>query len=140
MGIFNLFGSKNKGGNNSDNGHDDFEEEMKRHLAEIKEKEGTLLDELPGHTGEFGFSPNNPILRTDIGESRSYLDRLVYIKPGASFYTWHRQGSCQNELVRGPVDIYALQDSEGNTIKTIYIWPYNKVNSKKVPEGFGLMD
>lgn len=140
MGLFNLFGSKNKRENQSDKGQDSFKEEMDRHMAALKEKEGTLLDELPGNTGEFGFSVNNPILLTDIRESRNYLERLMYIQPGASQYRWQRSGSTQNQLVGAPVDIYALVDSDGNTIKTIYIWPYNKVNSKKVPEGFGLMD
>ena len=33
-----------------------------------------------------------------------------------------------------------LLDTNFNIVKTIYIWPYNRINSKKVPEGFSLMD
>ena len=45
-----------------------------------------------------------------------------------------------SSIVSAPIDEYNLLDTDFNIIKTIYIWPYNRINSKKVPEGFGLMD
>jgi hypothetical protein len=136
MGLLDIFKSKKK----QDTGVNEFFDEMEAMMNEIKEKEGTNLDQLPGGKGEFGFSLNNPILLTDVSESSAYLDRLIYIKPGSSEYRWQRTGSMRSEIVSAPVDEYNLLDPQNNIVKTIYIWPYNKVNSKIVPEGFGLME
>jgi hypothetical protein len=138
MGLFNFFRKKtNKASNETD--PEDFMAEMEAMMNKIKEEEGTDLDELPNHIGEFGFSKDNPILLTSIAESRKYLDRLIYIKPGSSQYSWKRTGSFSSTIVSTPIDEYNLLDTDLNIVKTIYIWPYNKVNSKKVPKGFGFM-
>lgn len=135
MGIFDFFRSK-KGG---DQGADDLMQQMEQMIAEAREKEGTHFEELPQGQGEFGFSPNNPIPFTSIAASREYLENLIYIKPGASEYEWHRSGSMRSDIVSTPVDAYDLIDANNTIVKTVYIWSYNKVNSTKVPEGFGLM-
>lgn len=135
MGLFNLFRKKK-----NETSEDDFMAKMEAMVKKIKEEEGTDQDELPNHKGEFGFSKDNPILLTSVSESRKYLERLIYIKPGSSQYTWTRTGSMQNNIVSAPIDEYNLLDTDFKIVKTIYIWPYNRVNSKKVPEGFGLMD
>ena len=134
MGLFDLFRKKPK------KNEDDFLARMEAMVNKIKEEEGTEYDELPNHRGEYGYSIDNPILLTSVSESRNYLDRLIYIKPGSSQYTWQRTGSMQSNIVSTPIDEYNLLDTEFNVVKTIYIWPYNKINSNKVPEGFGLMD
>lgn len=135
MGIFNLFRRKSK-----EASVEDFMAEMQAKVNIIRETEGTENDELPDHEGEYGFSKDNPILVINVGESRKYLDRLIFIKPGSSQYTWERTGSMRSNIVTTPIDEYNLLDTDSNIVKTIYIWPYNKVNSKKVPEGFGLID
>jgi len=135
MGIFNFFKRSKK-----DSDSTDFMARMEAMVQKIKEEEGTDNDELPNHKGEFGYSKDNPILLTSIPESRKYLNRLIYIKPGSSQYTWERTGSMISSIVSAPIDEYNLLDADSNIVKTIYIWPYNRVNSKKVPEGFGLMD
>lgn len=132
MGILKLFRKKKN--------QEDLMSKMEAMVKHIKAEEGTDLDELPNHNGEFAFSKDNPILLTSISESRKYLEKLIYIKPGSSQYTWKRTGSMQSNIVKAPIDEYHLLDTDSNIIKTIYIWPYNRVNSKKVPEGFGLMD
>lgn len=139
MGIFNLFRKKTTKESNEINSKD-FMAEMEAMVKKIKEEEGTDLDELPNHKGEFGYSKDNPILLISVSESRKYLDKLIYIKPGSSQYTWERTGSMRSNIVSTPIDEYNLLDTDFNIVKTIYIWPYNRVNSKKVPEGFGLMD
>ncbi len=139
MGLFNFFKKKtNKETSNTD--PDDFMAEMEAMMNKIKSEEGTDQDELPNHIGEFGFSKDNPILLTSIAESGKYLDRLIYIKPGSSQYSWKRNGSIRSTIVSTPIDEYNLLDTDLNIVKTIYIWPYNKINSKKVPEGFGFME
>lgn len=138
MGIFNFF-KRNKKESLGETDPTDFMARMEAMVQKIKEKEGTDNDELPNHQGEFGYSKDNPILLTSVSESRKYLDRLIYIKPGASQYTWVRTGSMKSSIVSTPIDEYNLLDTDSNIVATIYIWPYNKVNSKKVPEGFGLM-
>lgn len=139
MGIFNLFRKKTNQESNETN-LKDFMADMEAKVKKIREEEGTDHDELPNHKGEFGFSKDNPILLTSVSESRNYLDKLIYIKPGSSQYTWERTGSMRSIIVSTPIDEYNLLDNDFNIVKTIYIWPYNKINSKKVPEGFGLMD
>lgn len=135
MGIFNFF-KKNKKDSSLET---DFMARMDAMIQKIKDEEGTDNDELPNHKGEFGYSKDNPILLTSVSESRKYLEKLIYIKPGASQYTWERTGSMKSSIVSAPIDEYNLLDTDSNIVKTIYIWPYNRVNSKKVPEGFGLM-
>jgi hypothetical protein len=139
MKLFNFFRKKTKK-DSDDLNMQDFMAQMEAKIQRIKEEEGADQDELPNHKGEYGFSKDNPILLTSIAESRKYLARLIYIKPGSSQYTWERTGSMQSSIVSAPIDEYILLDTENNIVKTIYIWPYNSVNSKKVPEGFGLMD
>ncbi|HLN96752.1 MAG TPA: hypothetical protein VK183_14045 [Flavobacterium sp.] len=109
-------------------------------IQKIKEEEGTDLDELPNHEGPYGLSKDNPILLTSVSESWKYLSRPVYIKPGSSQYRWERVGSMRSDIVSTPIDAYHLLDTDRKVVTTIYIWPYNRVNSTKVPEGFGLMD
>lgn len=139
MGIFNFF-SRNKKNSSVEANPEDFMVQMEAMVEKIKSEEGTDNDELPNHKGEFGYSKDNPILLTSIPESRKYLNKLIYIKPGSSQYTWERTGSMQSSIVSTPIDEYNLLDTDFNIVKTIYIWPYNRINSKKVPEGFGLMD
>ncbi|MDG1331382.1 MAG: hypothetical protein P8P74_03585 [Crocinitomicaceae bacterium] len=135
MGLFGLFGSKKK----QDKEHD-FMAEMEAMVNGVREREGTTEEELPQGKGDFGFSANNPIPFADIAGSRKYLENLILIQPGASEYQWYRSGSVRSEIVSTPVDKYDLVDADNAIVKTIYIWPYNKVDSKKVPEGFGLME
>jgi hypothetical protein len=138
MGIFNFF-KRNKKDSSLETNSKDFMAKMEAMVKKIKEEEGTDNDELPNHKGEFGYSKDNPILLTSVSESRKYLDKLIYIKPGSSQYTWERTGSMNSSIVSAPIDEYNLLDTDSNIVKTIYIWPYNRINSKKVPEGFGLM-
>ncbi|WGD34024.1 hypothetical protein [Olleya sp. YS] len=139
MGLFDFFKSKSRK-TKDEIDSDSFFEEMKKQMELLRDEEGTELEELPNGEGEFGLSPNNPIPFSSIPDSREYLGRLVYIKPGSSQYSWERAGSLQNKILKTPVDQYNLLDLDSNVVKTIYIWTYNKVNSKKAPEGFGLMD
>jgi hypothetical protein len=139
MGLFNFFRKKTTSESDDFDG-EDFMAQMEARVNQIKEIEGTDLDELPNHRGDFGFSKDNPILLKSVSESMNYLDKLIYIKPGSSQYTWRRTGSMQSNIVSLPIDEYNLLDTNGAIIKTIYIWPYNRINSKKVPEGFGLME
>ncbi|MBD8084238.1 hypothetical protein [Chryseobacterium caseinilyticum] len=139
MGIFNFF-RKNKKESLEVTSSTDFMAKMEAMVKKIKEEEGTDNDELPNHVGEYGYSKDNPILLTSVSESRKYLNRLIYIKPGSSQYTWERTGSMKCSIVSAPIDEYNLIDANSNIVKTIYIWPYNRINSKKVPDGFGLMN
>ena len=142
LGIYKLFRKRRNKKSNETN-LKDFTLEIKANtwnLKEEEEEEGTDHDELPNHKGEFGFSIDNPILLISVSESRKYLDKLIYIKPGSSHYTWERTGSMKSSIVSTPIDEYNLLDTNFNIVKTIYIWPYNRINSKKVPEGFSLMD
>ncbi len=107
---------------------------------EARKREGTFEEELPQGHGEFGLSPDNPVPFSSIVACREYLENLVLTRPGSSTYRWMRSGSVRSEIVGTPVDKYDLVDIDKFIVETIYIWCYNKVDSKKVPEGFGLME
>ncbi|MFK7787316.1 MAG: hypothetical protein AB8B56_19490 [Crocinitomicaceae bacterium] len=135
MGLFGLFGSKKR-----DQEESDFWAKMEAMANEAREREGTFEEELPQGQGEFGLSPDNPIPFSSIAASKEYLEKLVFIRSGSSAYRWMRSGSVRSAIVETPVDKYDLVDTDDSIVKTIYIWCYNKVDSKKAPEGFGLME
>ena len=139
MGLFDFFKSKNKKSKEEIDSNSFFKE-MEKQMELLREAEGTELEELPNRKGEFGFSVDNPIPVSSIAASRDYLERLIYIKPGSSEYSWERAGSCKSDIVSTPVDQYDLYDTEHNLVKSVFIWTYNKVDSKKAPDGFGLME
>ena len=98
---------------------------------------GTDEDEIPGGTGEFGISINNPIPTNTIAGSRVYLNNLI--TENGSKVTYERQGSTISEKIEKPIDLYSIYDGNKKKIAEIYISPYHKKNSKKAPKGFNIV-
>ncbi len=96
--------------------------------------DGCDADELPGASGEFGLSLSNPIPTKTIFGSTSYLERLR-TQDGAQVI-YERIGSFPSEVTAHPVDGYAIKRLNGADMATLYLSPYQKRNSGKVPRGF----
>ena len=96
--------------------------------------DGCDADELPGASGEFGLSLSNPIPTKTILGSTSYLARLR--TPDGEKVLYERIGSFSSEVSPNPIDGYAIKHPNGTDLGTLYLSPYQKRNSKKVPRGF----
>jgi hypothetical protein len=108
-------------------------------LAELKDMAraydaGIDADELPTGIGPFGLVLSNPIPTVSIKSSNHYLSKLRF---NGQPVVNNRLGSKSSDVTLGMIDCYSLS-IENKVIGTIYICPYHKKNSTKVPSGFTL--
>ena len=96
--------------------------------------DGTDADEIPNSVGEFGLVATNPIPTMNIFGSRAYLDSLR--TSDFQKVCYERRGSIVPEGNNKPVDIYDLTNLQGDFVGTVYISPYHRKTSRKVPTGF----
>lgn len=100
-------------------------------------KKGPTPDELPEAEGEFGRSPNNPILcNGPIGEA-VYLSKLVLAETKEKVF-FHRLGSFSG---KGDciVDGFELISMSGNFYDMLYLNMYYPGKSKKTPKGYNML-
>jgi hypothetical protein len=98
---------------------------------------GVDSDELTNGFGEYGLTKTNPIPTISADGSNDYLSRLRYNKQNISYV---RTGSVTApEITNAPIDVYAITYLNTNLVN-IYICPYHRRNSKKVPKGFEFID
>ena len=96
--------------------------------------DGCDADELPGASGEFGLSLSNPIPTRSILGSTSYLERLR--TPDGEIIHYKRVGSFSSHVSSRPIDGYVITTLNGAELATLYLSPYQKRNSAKIPRGF----
>ncbi len=100
-------------------------------------EDGCETDEIPRSYGEFGHEITNPIPTHTLFGSTKYLAHLRL--PDGAKVDYEREGS---SLVSSdstkPIDIYRIMHPDGTEVATLYLCPYHKRNSEKVPEGFTL--
>ena len=92
------------------------------------------LDEIPQGVGEFGLEITNPVPTYGTPSNEIYLDRLLFTngtKP-----KWRRIGSTETFSITKAIDMYEIFDQQGETVCTMYISPYHRKISNKVPKGF----
>jgi len=99
-------------------------------------EDGCDTDEIPGAEGEFGYDLSNPIPTHTTFGSTSYLGRLR--TPTGEKVLYERIGSFGSPVSEMPVDGYELTDPGGKELGVIYLSPYQKRNSQKVPSGLDL--
>ncbi len=97
---------------------------------------GYDLDETPGGFGEFGWVVTNPIPVQGVISNEVYLKKLVTID-GSEIH-WEREGSTKTDNIENAIDIYKIFDSGGSLITKLFISPYQKRISNKIPKGFML--
>lgn len=113
----------------------DFQKQKQLYdLMSALSADGCDADELPGASGEFGLSPSNPIPTKTILGSTNYLERLR--TSDGEKVLFERIGSFSSEVTAHPVDGYAIKLPGGADLATLYLSPYQKRNSGKVPRGF----
>lgn len=95
---------------------------------------GVDCDELPGASGPFGLSHNNPIPVNGLIGAYKYLGKLLS-SSGVIFY-FHRLGSLNSDVSQHLVDAYELVDMNGENWEILFIDMYHPRRSNKVPPGF----
>lgn len=106
-------------------------------LLERLNKEGTDRDVMPEGVGEFGLDITNPIPVNTIFGSNAYLRKLL--TTNGSVIEYERIGSMKAPNISALIDGYSIK-VKGEQIAIIYICPYNKKNSNRVPKGFKIKD
>lgn len=94
-------------------------------------------DEIPAGYGEFGFAKTNPIPCQSLDGATAYLDALRTNdgKLGSSV-SYSRVGSTEcPEVTPGGIDMYSIS-ADGLARCTLFISPYHKFNSRRLPAGF----
>lgn len=97
---------------------------------------GYDLDEIPEGFGEFGLEVTNPIPVQGIISNEVYLKKLVTID--SNEIQWEREGSIKTDNIEKEIDIYKIFDADGSFITKLFISPYHKRISNKIPKGFKL--
>jgi hypothetical protein len=93
---------------------------------------GIDADELPDGFGAYGFTETNPILTISSYGSEDYLNRLRF---NGQSITYVRLGSTSSDVSKAPIDRYHISCT-GKSLSDIYICPYHRRNSKRVPTGY----
>ena len=95
-------------------------------------------DEVEQPSGEYGYSPTNPIPVSDIDRIDDYFSKLKLVT-GESI-TLNRLGSLAAENLEFPVDKYEIFNSEKQLVATLYVYAYHGSNTRKAPRGFRLVE
>lgn len=96
--------------------------------------DGCKSDEMPNGYGEFGLTVTNPVPVRGTAANEIYLESLKHTS-GTSL-KWTRIGSTGAPNIEYPIDYYDITDTDGNSLATIYISPYQDTISRKAPKGF----
>lgn len=108
-------------------------EPKKEDLFVLLTKGGTTKNEIPGGIGEFGLEITNPIPIHTHFELEDYLYNLITIK--GEHISFNRIGSGTAPNIKNPIDVYEIFINN-NFYTKLYLCPYHKKTSKKVPKGF----
>ena len=92
---------------------------------------GSSVDQLANGTGDFGFSPTNPIPCNGVLGEVTYLSRLLYGSSKEKVF-FHRLGT-----VNDKIDKYELITLSGNRA-IVYLDMYHPRKSRLAPKGFSL--
>lgn len=104
--------------------------------ADLSSEDAIESDEFSNGYGAFGTTLTNPIPCNTIMGSMTYLASLR--TSNGSRVRSERIGSYNSPITSNPVDGYRLFNIEGAEFEKLYISPYAKRNSNKVPDGFKL--
>ena len=103
-------------------------------LKEEASLEPTEDGVLPGASGAFGASPQNPIPVRTIFASTSYLARVTTL--AGEKVNYRRIGSFESMITDKMVDGYRLTSPQGEELGTIFLSPYCTLTSMRPPAGF----
>lgn len=132
MGLLDFLGKKKK----EDQEAAELLKAMIQYQVEAR-KDGVDTDDLPKAYGPFGLCKTNPIPTRGVPGSNEYLSRLR-TKDSRSIESSRIGSTSAEDVTSGMIDMYSIS-SGGVNLGTVYLCPYNKRNSGKVPEGFLLV-
>lgn len=98
--------------------------------------DGCYTDVIPGGSGLFGFSSDNPIPVKGVIGIYDYLSRL-YDGQGI-LVSYERSGTVESYLSKHPVDEYHICSTNGSD--TLYFSTYHKRTSQLSPSNYVLVD
>lgn len=92
-------------------------------------------DLLPNASGEFGYSPDNPVPTTNILETEKYIRRLRH--SDGQLLQFRRIGSFSSQSTELPVDGYRVEATRHDEEPVVlYFSPYHLRCSRLAPRGF----
>lgn len=103
-------------------------------IAELMGQDGTDKDFIESGYGEFGLEVTNPIPTKGVVGSNEYLSNLL--TADNKEVRFERKGSVSSSNINNLIDEYNIYNSSNKLIGNIYLAPYNKKNSNKLPIGF----
>ncbi len=109
----------------------DNPEEFKRMVLD-----GADCDVLPGASGEFGRSPDNPIPVNGVVGTLKYLAKLVTAE--GNHLLFHRICTTGSAAARYPVDVYEIVCTRDKVWDLLFIDMYHPRRSNKAPSGYRL--
>lgn len=101
-------------------------------------QDGCETDTIPGGSGLFGYSQDNPIPTKGVVGSYEYLDNLRDSKGNKISYK--RIGSTYSFVSDNPIDVYEITSSTITQPINLFISAYQKRNSQLSPSDFILVD
>ncbi len=102
-------------------------------IFDVLTKEGTMKNKIPEGFGGFGLTLTNPIPINTHFELEDYLYGLITTTNKE--ITFSRFGAIMSSNIKNPIDVYDTF-VEGDFYKRIYLSPYHKKTSNKIPKGF----
>lgn len=94
-------------------------------------------DELPEASGEFGFSPTNPVLANGPQGEIVYLERLL--APSGARILYHRLGVAKVSPIDGlSVDAYEVFAVDGSRRDLLFFLMHSARRSRVAPRGYSL--
>ena len=108
--------------------------EFLKHSINMRLKPRIASDEFPTGHGRFGFDPTNPIPCKGFHGPRLFMEKLKF-SDGATL-RFERYGSTDAENIPDTIiDCYQVYRN-GKEFGDLYLAPFQKRTSQKLPEGF----
>lgn len=107
-------------------------------IMDTMSSDGCDTDTIPGGSGPFGVSPDNPIPTKGVAGSYDYLAHLR--DSAGNKITYQRIGTTASSISEYPIDAYKLSAKSTFGTDVIYISAYHKRTSRLSPSGYVLVD
>lgn len=108
--------------------------EFLKHSVRNRLKPRIKADKFPTGMGSFGFESTNPIPCAGFHGPRRYLEAIKF-SDGKSF-RFERQGSTGEENIPAEIIDYYDIYKDGKDFGQLFLAPFQKRTSRKLPEGF----
>ena len=91
-------------------------------------------NEVPGASGEFGYTPTNPIATNSPIDCMRYLNRLR--QPNGDKVLYRLSRTMLSGFSGHMIDRFEITNLQGARLATLYLLQYYDCTSRKAPRGF----